>query len=140
MEEALRAYILSISGLSALVGARVDWSLSPQGRPYPAIVLWDISAVEQMNLAAPSGWTRSRVQADIWGERFKQVRDIADIIAPPGRKAGLNGLRVTTGGYRLRSFVIDRGASTDEDKAVAGGVAHRFRLDLDVWHSPLSGD
>ena len=38
-------------------------------------------------------------------------------------------------GQRPGLFVIDRDASTDEDKAVSSGVVHRFRLDLDVWHS-----
>ncbi|MGE4321927.1 MAG: DUF3168 domain-containing protein [Sphingobium sp.] len=140
MEEVLRAYILALSGMAAAVGSRVDWGLSPQGRPYPSVVLWNISAIEQMNLAGPSGWTRSRVQIDVWGATFKQARDISNIIAPPGRKAGLNGLRATFGGYRFRIFVIDRDASTDEDKAVSSGVVHRFRLDLDVWHSQLSGE
>ncbi len=135
MEEALRSYILALAGISDAVGPRVDWNLSPQGRPYPSIVLWDISDIEQMNLAAPSGWTRSRVQIDAWGATFNQVRDIAQILAPRGVKAGLNGLRATFGGYRFRIFVIDRDASTDEDKAVSSGVVHRFRLDLDVWHS-----
>lgn len=139
MEEALRAYILALTGMPAAVGTRVDWNLSPQGRPYPSVVLWDISSIEQMNLAAPSGWVRARVQADSWGTTFKQARDVSHIIAPPGRKAGLNGLRATFGGYRFRIFVIDRDASTDEDKAAGSGTIHRARLDLDVWHSKLSG-
>ena len=139
MEEALRAYILAMAGISTAVATRVDWGLSPQGRPYPSVVLWNISAIQKMNLAAPSGWVRSHVQIDTWGTTFKQARDIADIIAPSGRKAGLNGLRATFGGYRFRIFVIDRDASTDEDQAVSSGVVHRARLDLDVWHSKLSG-
>ncbi|MAN12115.1 MAG: hypothetical protein CMN63_06840 [Sphingobium sp.] len=135
MEEALRAYILAMPGIFDAVTKRVDWSLSPQGRPYPSIVLWNISDIEQMNLAAPSGWTRSRVQIDIWADTHKIAKDLSLSIAPRGIKAGLNGLRATFGGYRFRIFVIDRDASTDEDKAVSSGVVHRFRLDLDVWHS-----
>lgn len=139
MEEALRTYILAMAGINDAVARRVDWSLSPQGRPYPSIVLWNISDIEQMNLAAPSGWTRSRVQIDIWADTHKIAKDISLILAPRGRKAGLNGLRATFGGYRFRIFVIDRDASTDEDQAVSSGVVHRARLDLDVWHSKLSG-
>ncbi len=139
MEEALRSYILALAGMSSAVGNRVDWSLSPQGRPYPSVVLWNISAIEQMNLSAPSGWTRERVQIDSWGTTFKQARNVADIIAPRGVKAGLNGLRATIAGVRFRIFVIDRDASTDEDQAASSGVVHRTRLDLDVWHSKLSG-
>ena len=139
MEEALRAYILAMAGMSAAVATRVDWSLSPQGRPYPSVVLWDISDIEQMNLAAPSGWVHSRVQIDVWAETYKVAKAISLILAPRGRKAGLNGLRATFGGYRFRIFVIDRDASTDGDSAAASGVKHRFRVDLDVWHSKLSG-
>jgi len=139
MEEALRAYILAMAGMPTAVATRVDWSLSPQGRPYPSVVLWNIGAIEQMNLAAPSGWLRTRVQIDTWAATFKQARDVANIMAPPGKKAGLNGLRAAFGGYRFRIFVIDRDASTDEDKALGSGVVHCHRLDLDVWHSKLSG-
>lgn len=137
MEEALRTYIMALTGMSSAVGSRVDWGLSPQGRPYPSVVLWNISSIEQMNLAGPGGWVRSRVQADSWAKTFKQARDISHIMAPPGRKAGLNGLRATIGDYRFRIFVIDRDASTDEDKADSSGVVHRSRLDLDVWHSRI---
>lgn len=139
MEEALRTYIFDMPGIADAVARRVDWNLSPQGRAYPSIVLWNISDIEQMNLAAPGGWVRSRVQIDVWAETYKAAKDISLILAPRGRKAGLNGLRDTFGGYRFRIFVIDRDASTDEDKAANSGVKHRFRLDLDVWHSKLSG-
>lgn len=139
MEEALRTYILAMAGIGDVVARRVDWNLSPQGRAYPSIVLWNISDIEQMNQAAPGGWVRSRVQADTWAETYKAAKDLSLILAPRGRKAGLNGLRATFGGHRFRIFVIDRDASTDEDKAASSGVKHRFRLDLDVWHSKLSG-
>lgn len=139
MEEALRAYILAIAGMSSHVANRVDWMLSPQGRPYPSVILYLIDEQRPMNLAGPGSWQNCRVQIDVWDTTHKKARDIANLIAAPAAKGGMHGLRDTLSGIRFRIFIIDRDASTDEDKAETGGIRHRSRLDLNVWWSKLSG-
>nr|WP_317894427.1 DUF3168 domain-containing protein [uncultured Sphingomonas sp.] len=79
MEEALRALLLGTAALTARVARRVDWGIRA-GADLPAVRLFQIGGVPQMNLAGPSGWSRSRLQIEAWGRTYKDARDVADII------------------------------------------------------------
>lgn len=129
MEEALRATLLATAALTGRVGRRIDWGVR-SGADLPAIRLFEISGVPQMNLSGPSGWSRSRIQIEAWGRTYKDARDIADIIG--GRQGLLNGMRAEIDGVRLRTFILGRRADDDTDTV---GVLHRTALDVLVWHA-----
>lgn len=129
MEEALRATLLATAAVASRVGRRIDWGVRASA-DLPAVRLFEISGLPQMNLAGPSGWSRSRVQVEAWGRTYKDARDLANVIG--GRDGVLNGLRVTTGGVRLRTFILGRRADDDTDSV---GVLHRTALDVLVWHA-----
>lgn len=134
MEEALRALLLGTAALTARVARRVDWGIRP-GADLPAVRLFQISGVPQMNLAGPSGWSRSRIQVEAWGRTYKDARDVADLIGGNGERnviGVLNGLRATQDGVRLRTFILGRRAGDDTD---AAGVLYRTALDVLVWHA-----
>lgn len=136
MEEALRARILAMAGISASVSKRVDWGVRTQGADLPAVELHLISTVSPMNLAEPGAWHRSRVQVDSWGRTYKAARDVADIIGAKAAEGGLHGFRGTLANIRFRIFRIDRGSGRDTDSV---GIVHRTRQDFSVWWAPLHG-
>lgn len=129
MEQALRALLLGTTGIADVVGGRIDWGVRPQGSALPAVVLSTPSGVPQMNLAGPSGWTRSRVRAECWGRSYLDAKRVADAIG--GRGGRLVGLRETAGSVRLRTLVIGRFSDADSDTT---GTLHRTILDVLVWH------
>ncbi|HQS95087.1 MAG: hypothetical protein B7X90_01785 [Novosphingobium sp. 17-62-19] len=130
MEEPIRSLLLEASGIAALVGSRIDWGVRPQGDALPAIVLSRTSSVTGMKLSGPSGWTRSRIYVECWGRTYKVARDIADLIG--GDDGVLSGLRTTSGGIQLRTFIVGRRADQETDSV---GVLHRTALDVMVWHA-----
>ena len=131
MEEALRAKLLATAALAALVGNRIDWGIRSTGAGLPAVRLFEISGVPRMNLAGPSGWSRSRIQCEAWGRTYKAARDAGDQIAKPGIGV-LHGLRETVGGIRLRTFILGRRSDEDSDD---NGPLFRTALDVLVWHA-----
>lgn len=134
MEEALRAKLLGTAALAARVGRRVDWGIRSSA-DLPAVRLFEISGLPQMNLAGPSGWSRSRVQVETWGRTYKDARDLADIIGGNGSRGVigvLTGMRAEIDGVRLRTLILGRRADDDTDTV---GVLHRTALDVLVWHA-----
>jgi len=70
MEEALRAILLATSGVTALVGTRVNWGGHPQGLALPAIVLTVISDNLGHRLNGPDGLAQGRVQVDCYAGTY----------------------------------------------------------------------
>lgn len=137
MEEALRAKLLSITALTAIVGTRINWGVRTQGAPLPSAQLHLIDERPQINLASPGEWFNGRVQVDCMAETHKVAKDAAQIIAAPASAGGLHCFRGTLGNIRFRIFVIDRASDRDTD---GKGIVHRTRLDLNVWTAPIQGD
>ncbi|VVT20318.1 conserved hypothetical protein [Sphingomonas aurantiaca] len=130
MEEALRAKLLETVALKALVDTRVDWGLRPQGSALPGVALFGVTGIPGMTMTGASGWTRSRVQIDVWGRTYKAARDVADTIA--GEGGALVGFRGTVREVRLRTFILGRRTGDDTD---AQGPIFRQSIDVLVWHA-----
>ncbi len=129
MEEALRTVLLGTAPLTSHVERRIGWGLRSQGDPLPAVTLTLISSVAGLMMTGSSGWTRARVQADVWGRTYKDARDAAREIA--GRSGVLNGARVTVERVRLRTFIQ---AQRTLDTRDAEGPLFRQSIDVTVWH------
>ncbi len=76
--------------IAAAVNASVDWGSRPQGAPYPGVVLTTISGRGGHTFDGPDGLSVSRVQVDVYAERYgeaeglsAQIRDALD-----GHQAG----------------------------------------------------
>jgi len=74
MEESIRALLLASSGVSSLVGTRVNFGTHPQGQPLPAIVLNTISDNEGYTLTGPNGVTQARIQADCYADTYGSAK------------------------------------------------------------------
>lgn len=121
MEEALVAYLLSVGGLSTLVGTRINWEQRPQASDLPAITLTVVSVQRDRHYTGRSGLSSSRVQADCWGRTYDEAKRVGRALiaacepAPPG----------------FQAILID--SERDDLDDGAPGVFFRTAIDLIVW-------
>lgn len=113
MEEQFRALLLADSGVSALVGTRINWGAHPQGAPLPAIILTTISDAEDYHMNGPNGLFQGRVQADVYAMDYRAAKDAARAV-----RAALHCYR--GGGFLLITHVASRdsreGGSNEADR------------------------
>lgn len=71
--------------IAGAITAPVDWGSRPQGAPYPGVVLTVISGRGGHTFDGPDGLSVSRVQVDVYAERYgeaeaisAQIRDTLD--------------------------------------------------------------
>ena len=128
MEEALIAHLLAASGITSLVGQRINWTRSPQGAAAPRIVLYRISGLRDMVMSGPTGLVSSRVQADCFGLTYASAKGVARAV-----ETRLSGYSGTTGGIRFEgAFLV-----SERDDYFDGETPDKlFRTSLDfiVWH------
>lgn len=77
MEEQFRAILLASSGVTALVGTRINWGAIPQGSSMPAIVLNTISQNNGHTMQGPDGLQEARVQVDIYGTTYGATKALS---------------------------------------------------------------
>jgi len=142
MEEALRAYLLGSSGLTALVSTRVQWGTLAQSAAYPAVVLTRIDGLPDYAMDGPTGLVSSRIQAECWAETYAAAKAVARQV-----KARISGVDtvVDDGGSppvvlgALRGGFIEGERDSFEVGYGATGLSsiRLFRVSLDfiIWHS-----
>lgn len=131
MEAALLAKLLATTGVTGLVGTRINWSRRPQGEALPCVVLHLIDGQPDVHHGGPSGLRVSRVQADCWGLSLKASKQVARAI-----EAGLTAQKFTQGATRFDVILIvdERDSSFDEQP----DVYFRTSLDLMVHSAAAS--
>jgi hypothetical protein len=88
MEEDLRAILLASSGVTALVGTRINFGTHPQGQLMPAIVLNTISADNGHTNSGPDSLLTGRVQVDSYGLTYGATKALSRAVL-----AALDGYR-----------------------------------------------
>lgn len=129
MEEALLSYLLAASGITSLVGTRINWVRSPQGAVSPRVVLTRISGLRDMTLNnGATGYVTSRIQVDCIGTSYGSAKTVARAI-----EARLSGYSGTTGGIRfLGCFLI--GERDDFFDTDTPDKVFRTAIDFNIWH------
>lgn len=129
MEEDLRAYLLSQSGVTSQVSTRVYWGERPQSGALPAVVMQVISDLPSYSMEGDNDLNRTRVQLDVYGSTYGAAKTAARAV-----KTALNSYQGTTGGTSFRGVFRDG----ERDDRIAGtNEADRFfRVSLDylVFH------
>lgn len=128
-ETALRKRLLDDAAVRAIVSTRVDWSLRPQGDPYPSVVLTLVSDPRPQHLNGFHPLRETRVQIDCYAAHDKPAQAVAlrdaviDAISTPRVKLG--GVRFD----RVRiNNVLERGDQTE-----TGTFVHRQLIDASFW-------
>lgn len=128
MEEALVSYLLAGTALAALVGNRINWTMSPQGAATPRIVLYKVSGLRDMVFRGPTGFVSSRVQCDCISTTFISAKGVARALE--GRLSGYSG---NTAGIRFEGafLVNERDDYFDGDTP---DKLFRTSLDFNIWY------
>lgn len=94
--EAVRARILEISAVTALVGSRVYSNIFPQSPTWPAVRVQDIGQNEDLHLRGAVGCIRGRVQVDVVSgvrsgvSALSEAKEVMALIHGDGAGSGLN--------------------------------------------------
>lgn len=80
MEQALRAFLLSYSAITDLIGTRIYPDILPQDPTYPAITYQEISGPRDYTQQGADGVTTYRVQLDLWANTFEEVIPLRDAV------------------------------------------------------------
>ncbi|MDP3493426.1 MAG: DUF3168 domain-containing protein [Hyphomonadaceae bacterium] len=132
MKAEFRNYLLSVSGLTALVGTRIRWDALPQGGSLPAIALHMISAPRDYTLRSRVGLTGFIVQMDVWSATLPAREAIVTALI-----AALDGLPGGDSPALIRGAFIDNQRDTFElgqgPDATGAADFYRSSLDVRVW-------
>jgi hypothetical protein len=128
MEEALVSHLLATAGLSALVGARINWGVRPQGQSLPALVLQVVSAPRDYTMTRRDPVTGYLVQIDVWAGAYATAKQVSrqvlvamdDLTTPPFQGAFLDNER-------------DTFEAGDAPQGSAPTDFHRVSMDYRVW-------
>lgn len=120
MEELIRDRLLATSGVTTLVGSRVDWGGNPQGSQNPRICLWTISDFEGLVLEGPDGFSQGRVQVDCYAVTYAAAKNLSRAV-----RSALDGY--AGGGLQLVRLIGTR----DSREGGTNEAERLFRVSLD---------
>lgn len=123
MEPALVAKLLASTGVTALVGTRINWSRRPQGEALPAIVLTRISGFPDVHHGGASGLVSSRVQVDCWAASYGSAKATARAV-----EAAITAKTFTQGAVRFDVILID----SERDSTFEATPDTLFQTSLDL--------
>nr|CAD6412998.1 hypothetical protein REQ54_01093 [Rhizobium sp. Q54] len=115
MEEALTAL------LAPVAGGRRYWVRAPQNVERPFIVLSRIDGLPGYHYQGPSGLVSSRVQIDVYSDRFTEVTSVTRLL-----KDMLSGYK----GGAIQGVFIE--SERNLPAADAGEVTSLFRTSIDI--------
>lgn len=120
MEEDFRALLLASSGLTALVGTRINFGTHPQGSAFPAVVLNTVSDVEDYHMNGHGGLSDGRVQVDVYAGTYAAAK-----IAARAARSALHF-------YRGGGFLLITHLSTRDTRESGSNEAERHsRVSMD---------
>lgn len=114
-ERAVRARLLQLPALVAMVGGRIFCGHAPQGVISPFVSIQLIDEVQSPHLRGSGGPKRSRIQIDVYTrersgvDAYDSASDIAAAIDGAGDAGSLDGWRGVVNGLAITgAFRIDR--------------------------------
>ena len=124
----LRARLIAAAGVTAIVGQKVYWGITPQGTVLPYVRLNTISDPRPEHLQGYDGSRITRVQADCFAGSYATARALAEaVIAAVADPA-------TVGTVRFGRTKAEGPRDLGED--TASGFVFRASVDLLVEHKP----
>lgn len=106
VDTAIRARLLTLTPVTALVAARIYTVIFPQGFNSPAIRVQRVGQVEEMHLRGPINVFRARVQVDSVGRTKAEVDAVDEAVQGDGLGNYASGLKGFKGEIGSPPFVI----------------------------------
>lgn len=100
--------LLADSGVSAIVGDRINPIIGPQGGSYPDIVVHQISNPDEILLSGTGSYPNARVQIECRASTATAAMALGDAVI-----AAFDGLRGTFAGMNVTSFLPTGTDTTD---------------------------
>lgn len=125
-EEALRARLVAVAGVTALVSSRVYPVKLPQSATLPAVTYQRISTVREGAMGADSDIVRVRVQVTSWADSYSGVKSLSEAV-----RAALQRYSGTSAAVDVRDCFLDSELDLygeDESEAGVHAVAQDFIL------------
>jgi hypothetical protein len=107
--------------LAGVAGGRRHWGRAPQGVALPYVVMQRISGIRDYVTSGPSGYVQSRVQFDVYAEKYDAAKAVARALV-----AALSG----HSGGTIQGVFID--SERDLPASDTGEVSHLFRVSIDA--------
>ena len=127
IEDALTTYLLTQSGLTALISNRIHFLKLPQTPALPAIVIQKIDAPRLHGFSADYG-VMTRIQTTSWALTYTGASAVQEQI----RAATQNYMNQTMGGgVEVKNIELDEGPDNYEDDTGRYGKI----IDLIIWHT-----
>ena len=127
IEDALTTYLLTQSGLTALISNRIHFLKLPQTPALPAIVIQKIDAPRLHGFSADYG-VMTRIQTTSWALTYTGASAVQEQI----RAATQNYMNQTMGGgVEVKNIEFDEGPDNYEDDTGRYGKI----IDLIIWHT-----
>lgn len=126
IEKALTTYLLTQSGLTALISNRIHFLKLPQTPTLPAIVIQKIDAPRLHGFSADYG-VMTRIQTTSWALTYTGASAVQEQI----RTATQNYMNQTMDGVEVKNIEFDEGPDSYEDDTGRYGKI----VDLLIWHT-----
>ena len=135
IKTAMQVYLLTIDGITDLVGDRIGPDALPQGETLPAITLTKISGGSQQHLSGPSGWAEPRIQSECYATTSTEAEALDTQVRLAMQNGGWNtGAQTEMGGIVVGGVVWEE-QFTRYDEATDGGEEARYVAISDVFIS-----
>ncbi|MFA5305990.1 MAG: DUF3168 domain-containing protein [Candidatus Babeliales bacterium] len=129
IEEALLAYLLAQSGLTALVSNRIHFLKLPQTPTLPAVTLQKIDSTKIPGFSADIG-AMTRIQTTSWALTYTGVSAVQEQIRAATQNY-MNQTMGSTGGVPVKNIELDEGPDSYEDDTGRFGKV----IDLLIYHT-----
>lgn len=124
----LRAYLLTKTAITTIVGQRIYCDVLPQGATLPAITFYRISTVRDHTIGDCTRLAHARFQIDCWSNS----RSTSDSISHAIRACGITSYRGTTDSIWFSGVEIDSGEQHLVEPPTDGSQVHRYVTTFDL--------
>ena len=128
IEQALRTYLLTITGLTALISSRLYYVEGPENATEPYVVISKVSAVSTHAHDGNVNANRDRFQLSVFSSSYATAKSIAAAIKGNGSMTSPTGLDCYTGLMGGVGGVTVRGCLYDNE------IDLGFERDSELYH------